>query len=107
MPEDLYGDGGDMTGTMNGAESTPEQGAEAPPEEKGGSEDEGHGKPQLLNSEICPGLKPGDSLVLKVTGVKDGEYVVEYEAEPTEKEDRSAPMDESTGGANPGPDGYE
>lgn len=43
------------------------------------------GKTALLNSDICPGLEVGDELVLKITGVHEGEYSVEYAPEPKDE----------------------
>lgn len=43
---------------------------------------------ELLNSSICPGMKVGEELVLKIVGVHDKEYEVAYapkeEKEPDE-----------------------
>ena len=69
------------------APTSPEPSPSEPKEQEGDT-----GKTALLNSEICPGMEVGDEIVLKITGVKDGEYVVAYSPEP-QSEDR--PEEES------------
>lgn len=39
------------------------------------------GKTAVINSDICEGLKPGDTLNLRIVESREGEYVVEYEKE--------------------------
>jgi hypothetical protein len=47
------------------------------PDEKGEADES---KMVLVNSEVCPGLKPGDKLPLRVTEVMDtGEYHCAYD----------------------------
>ena len=43
------------------------------------------GQTFLLSSEGCPGMKPGDTMELKIVAVHDKEYEVAYE--PEEKEE--------------------
>lgn len=46
--------------------------------EQDGSENEGDSKTFLINSAVCPDLKPGDILKLRVTAVHGEEYETEY-----------------------------
>lgn len=85
MPEDFGRDlyGGDEPSSQE--RTTPEH------------EDKEHeeGKTAVINSDICPDLKPGDELRLRVVESREGEYVVEYEAEPEKEkggEGEEAPM---------------
>lgn len=41
----------------------------------------------LINSEICPGMKPGDEMVLHIDKVLDGQYQVSYAPEPEHKDE--------------------
>jgi hypothetical protein len=68
MPDDLYGDGPEQSGAPSAEKMTqPER------------DEETKGKTATINSEICPGMEPGDTMVLRITSVNEGEYVVEYE----------------------------
>ena len=76
--EDLYGDGDSPT---------PDQ---APPAEEPAADtdpkaDVKEGKTALLDESICPGMKPGDEVVLKIVGVHDGQYSVSYSPAPKEE----------------------
>lgn len=91
MAENLYADddepnpnhGGDEVESQNeGAMDDSEKGAE---------------NPVLVNSEVCPGMKPGDKLPLRVLRVHEGEYECAYE--PEGKEDGG----ESDDMTDPGP----
>jgi hypothetical protein len=44
-------------------------------------ERQGEGNSALINSDICEGLHPGDTLELRVVKVQEDQYVVEYEKE--------------------------
>jgi len=44
------------------------------------------GKTALIDSDICPGMKPGDEMVVKIRRVMDKQYEVEYSPEPKDKE---------------------
>lgn len=39
-----------------------------------------------INADICPGMQPGDEMVVKIEKVMDGEYLVSYAPEPEEEE---------------------
>ena len=59
--------------------------------------DEG-GETFLINSAVCPDMKPGDEMVVRIVSVHDGEYEVAYA--PKDKEDHqeggeSAPEESS------------
>ncbi len=65
---------------------------ESPSEDQGesveGSQESGDsgGKTALINSDICPGMKPGDTLTLTIDKVLDsGEYQVSYMPEKKEE----------------------
>lgn len=51
-----------------------------------GKGDMGEGHTALINSDICPDMKPGDTLMLKIMAVHEGEYQVEYMPEEKEHE---------------------
>lgn len=48
------------------------------------------GETALLPKNICPGMKPGDELVLKVLRVLDDQYEVKYQPEPKDEEEPPA-----------------
>lgn len=52
-------------------------------EPRGQDEKEGEGDEHtaLINSDICPDMKPGDTLKLRIVAVHDGEYETAYEPE--------------------------
>lgn len=67
MPEDYYGDGdsGDMAHSSAS---------------KGGGEDQPHdtGTTAVVPAELCPGMKVGDEMVVKIIGVDDDSYEISY-----------------------------
>ena len=67
MPEDYYGDG-----------ESPAGGGAKAPEESGGDEPHDTGTTAVVPSELCPGMKVGDEMVLKIVGVDDDSYEVAY-----------------------------
>jgi len=102
MKSDLYDDGPEA----------PAQGMEQSGGEDMEQSGDHSGKTALLNSEICPGMEPGDMITLRITDVKDGEYVVTYSEEDKDKgkEDEAMPAEgKAMGGAEMGggPMGYE
>jgi len=44
----------------------------------GGEEERQEENTAVINSSICPGMEPGDELVLRIVSAREGEYVVEY-----------------------------
>jgi hypothetical protein len=48
----------------------------------GEHEEKSEGKTALINSDICPDMKPGDEMVVKIERVMDGQYEVSYAPEP-------------------------
>jgi len=80
------------------AEGAPEPGQEegAQPERKEGEEP----RTAVINSEICPGMNPGDVLTLRIESVRDGEYEVSYEA-PEEKGGQAAERGDLGGAPEP------
>ena len=70
------------------SEPTPEGGSDQGDMEK--SQDSG--KTALVDSSLCPGMKPGDEFTVRVEKVLDsGEYVLSY-PEGSKKEESSEPM---------------
>ncbi len=63
----------------------------------GADEQDGEEQTALLPKSICPGMKPGEELVLLIKQVLDSEYVAAYA--PKKK---GAGMDEGAGDDNPG-----
>lgn len=83
MPEDYYGDGGDAAG-----------GGGAPAPEEGHEEPHDTGVTAVVPSELCPGMKVGDEMVVKIIGVDDDSYEISYAPEkgkPKAEEEASAP----------------
>lgn len=85
MKEDYY----------DSSEETPAAKPEAPAEKK----EAGEGKTFLINKEVCPGMEPGEEMVVKIERVLDNEYEVSY-APPSEKEEPPA-EEASEAGAGP------
>ena len=71
MDENYYDDGG--------SDPMPDKPAEESPEKDSS-------KTFLVNSEICPGMKAGDEMVVKIERVMDGEYEVSYAPEKAHDE---------------------
>jgi hypothetical protein len=75
MPyNDEYGDGNDMAGS---AVATP--GSDTMEEHH--DEGEEYGKTAVLPSELCPGMKAGEQIILRIVGVDKDSYEVAYEPE--------------------------
>jgi hypothetical protein len=84
MPEDYYGDG----------DAAPSEGGATAPDELGGEQPHDTGTTAVVPSELCPGMKVGDEMVLKIVGVDDDSYEVAYapkEGKPDEQEETPAP----------------
>lgn len=98
MPDDLYGDDGGDQGTM-----TAERPGDTPTEEPSG-EKTTEGTTALIDKNICPGMEPGDEMVVKIEKVMDKEYLVSYAPEPgkgeSEEGGEAAAPEQSSG--NPG-----
>lgn len=95
MPEDYYGGGND------GASSVM-------PSDDGGGDDKNNsphdtGTTAVVPSELCPGMKVGDEMVVKILSVDDDSYEIGY----APKEGKSkAEGEESEGAAEaPAPEG--
>lgn len=82
MPQDYFDDG-----------ETPTAQSDAP-----APADDSQSKSALVPKELCPGMKPGDMIELKIKRVLDNQYEVEYtgadenESEPTSETPAEAPM---------------
>lgn len=88
MPESYYGDD-------DAAPSNPTKG-DQDGEEKSGK------KTAVINSEICPGMKVGEEMVVQIEEVRDGEYVVSYAPEPGSKDEEEREEGEEGEEGNPG-----
>jgi hypothetical protein len=92
--DELYGDGG---GESGGAGDQPS----AEPKEDQGEQS------AVIPKSLCPGMKPGDVIELKISDVRDDSYVVSYErGEDKEKESEDqtapqAPAEMAQGGGSP------
>lgn len=67
MPEDYYGDGDASPG-----------GGSATAEEPGNDQPHDTGTTAVVPSELCPGMKVGDEMVVKIVGVDDDSYEIAY-----------------------------
>lgn len=82
MPEDYYGGGDDDAGTVMPS---------------GGDDDKGNtphdtGTTAVVPSELCPGMKVGDEMVVKILSVDDDSYEIAYAPEkgkPKAKEEEA------------------
>lgn len=85
--DEMYGDGA----APGGAEPSEEQ------------EEKTEYPEQVINSAVCPGMKAGDTLEVRVVAVRDGEYVVQYEPEDEGREEREeSPPPREPAAAPPG-----
>jgi hypothetical protein len=73
--EDMYESGGDAP------EKKPAEGSD---ETEGAK---GEGQTALVPESLCPGMKPGEEMVVRIKSVMDGQYEVEYSPEPDKKEE--------------------
>jgi hypothetical protein len=83
MPEDYYGDGDSSAG----AEAP--RGAEM--HEEGGEQPHDTGTTAVVPSELCPGMKVGDEMVVKIIGVDDDSYEIAYAPKEGKGEEEEAP----------------
>lgn len=75
MDQDYLGDGGDSAAAT----------AETDDDSTQSTDDSGN--TAVLPSELCPGMKVGDKLVLKIVGVDDDSYEVAYKPDEQSEED--------------------
>lgn len=78
MPEDYYGDGG----------SSPSGGGPATAEEPGDDRPHDTGTTAVVPSELCPGMKVGDEMVVKILSVDDDSYEIGYAPKEGKGEDK-------------------
>lgn len=90
MPEDYYGDG----------DSTPASGG-APQDDSGGEQPHDTGTTAVVPSELCPGMKVGDEMVVKILRVDDDSYEIGY----APKEGKSKAEEGETPEPAPAPEG--
>lgn len=67
-----------------------------PREDHTAQTDEEKGQTTTIPQSICPGMKPGEELVLHIDQVTDDEYVVSYAPEPEKKEGDETPPPKPT-----------
>lgn len=79
MPEDYYGDGGDA------------QGGGAAESSEGGEQPHDTGTTAVVPSELCPGMKVGDEMVVKIVGVDDDSYQIAYAPKEGKGEQEESP----------------
>lgn len=92
MAADLYGD-----------EVAPDKASASAPETEETQETEDTGKKTaLIDSSICPGMEPGEDMVVRIEKVLDGEYLVSYAPEPGKEEGEEEGEDYSMPGPKPG-----
>lgn len=82
MPEDYYGDGGGSGYNPGGSSASAE--ATEP------GEDQPHdtGTTAVVPSELCPGMKVGDEMVVKILSVDDDSYEIGYAPKEGKGEDK-------------------
>lgn len=81
MPEDYYGDGDVSPG---GSPSADEAGGEQPHDT---------GTTAVVPSELCPGMKVGDEMVVKIVGVDDDSYQIAYAPKEGEGQKEEMPAE--------------
>jgi hypothetical protein len=89
--EDMYGAGDEAPPPEAAAQ--PEGEAEPKPEGEEGEE----GQTALVPESLCPGMKPGEEMVVRIDKVLDGQYQVSYSPEPKAKEPEAAAVPEKQG----------
>jgi len=89
MPEDYYGDE-DAQAPATASTAT-------------SKEEPGDKKTALIDSAICPGMEPGEEMVVKIEKVMDKEYLVSYAPEPGDEEEPSEPAEEMPAPEAPAP----
>lgn len=60
-------------------------------------------KTALIDSSICPGMEPGDEMVVHIEKVLEREYLVSYSPEPSEEKEAEAEPKSEEAPANPAP----
>ncbi len=71
--------------------------SETAPEKDKAPDEQGEEKTATLPKSICPDMKPGDEMVLKIVAVHEDEYEVAYAPEKDHKEEESEPMGKPEG----------
>jgi hypothetical protein len=81
MPEDYYGDGGGDS----------QSGGGMAPDDSSGEQPHDTGTTAVVPSELCPGMKVGDEMVVKIIGVDDDSYEIAYAPKEGGEEEAEAP----------------
>lgn len=71
--------------------------SDSKPMDESKGEDKESGKTFLVNSEICPGMKPGEEMIVTIERVLEGEYQISYapkKSDSSESEDSDMAMSE-------------
>lgn len=77
-------------------EDDPSKDAPAPDAKEGGDDDkQGDAPTFLINADVCPDMKPGESMELRVVAVHDKEYEVSYQPKDDKEEGEDAPPEEA------------
>ncbi len=63
-----------------------------------GQEESTGGATALVAKSVCPGMKPGDTIPLKIEQVTDSQYVCSYEGGGADDESQEAPQSAPAGG---------
>lgn len=86
MPSENYFDDAPQTQVGDDAGEGKPEGSEDRGQGEG-DEDGKYAHTALINSQICPDMKPGDVMELKILAVHDGEYEVGYNPEKGQEEE--------------------
>ncbi len=71
------GGGGDMYSDAEPAAAP----APKDPDNDGDTHEEGGGETALVPQSLCPGMKPGEEMVVKIDSLTENDYVVSYAPE--------------------------
>lgn len=65
--------------------------ADMGPESESAEPSESEGQTSVIPKSLCPGMKPGEEIVLKIVRVTDDSYEVAYAPEKGKEEESPAP----------------
>lgn len=65
--------------------------ADQTPKADEGDEKDTSTKTAVIDSNICPGMEPGDEMVVKIEKVLENQYLVSYAPEPEKEEEPETP----------------
>lgn len=93
MPDDYYGDDEAPMGG-GGYRERAREGQE-------GEESDPSTKTAVIDSAICPGMEPGDEMVVKIDKVLENQYLVSYAPEPGDEDEETEPEPEPEEASTP------